>query len=99
MSVHMSVRTFATRGASFNTRIFSRHSYGARPRKVADQHRETVVEQLMKIQQLQLQLAVSRSTAYRFIRHHQIPVVYVLGAPRIRAVDVQRALANSGGVK
>jgi len=50
MSVHMSVRTFATRGVSFNTRIFSRHSYGARPRKVADQHRETVVEQLMKIQ-------------------------------------------------
>jgi predicted DNA-binding transcriptional regulator AlpA len=50
------------------------------------------MQQLLRISDVQRRLAVSRSTTYRFIRAHNIPVVYVLGAPRIRAVDIDNVL-------
>mgnify|MGYP002629701600 FL=1 len=50
------------------------------------------MQQLLKISDVQRRLAVSRSTTYRFIRAHNIPVLYVLGAPLIRAVDIDDAL-------
>jgi len=50
------------------------------------------MQQLLRISDAQCRLAVSRSTTYRFIRAHNIPVLYVLGAPLIRAVDIDDAL-------
>jgi len=50
------------------------------------------MQQLLRISDVQRRLAVSRSTTYRFIRAHNIPVLYVLGAPRVRAVDIDNVL-------
>jgi len=55
------------------------------------------MDQLLRIGDLQESLAVSRSTTYRFLRKHNIPIIYVLGAPRIRAVDVARAMSRTTG--
>ena len=69
-----------------------------RPRKWGPQKGSNAMDQLLRIGDLQTRLSVSRSTAYRFIRANKIPIVYVLGAPRIRATDVEKALFTKKAV-
>lgn len=97
MSVDMSVAKLETRRQAFRPTINSATLYGSRPRRRALNHREQYVEKLCSITDLQSVLSVSRSTVYRFINRHQIPVIYVLGAPRIRAIDVENALFSKRG--
>jgi excisionase family DNA binding protein len=99
MSVNMSVAKLATRRQAFRPTRNSTGLYGSRPRRRALNHRELHVEKLCSITDLQSALSVSRSTVYRFIDRHHIPVVYVLGAPRIRESDVEHALESANGGK
>ena len=63
----------------------------------ADGLRKTTMDQLLRISDLQRLLSVSRSTVYRFLRASDIPVVYVMGSPRVSARHVQAALLSKGG--
>lgn len=69
-----------------------------RPHRWGPEIRSIAMEQLLRIKDLQAKLAVSRSTTYRFIRAHHIPVIYVLGSPRVRASDIDRVLTSIGAM-
>ena len=97
MSVNMSVAKIATRRQDLRPTKLSAGLYGSRPRRRALNLRELHVEKLCSITDLQSVLSVSRSTVYRFIDRHHIPVVYVLGAPRIRESDIEHALESANG--
>ena len=99
MSVNMSVAKLATRRQPLRPTINSTALYGSRPHRRALNHRESYVERLCSITDLQSVLSVSRSTVYRFIDRHHIPVVYVMGAPRIRESDLKQALESANGGK
>ena len=99
MSVNMSVAKIATRRQALRPTRNSTGLYDPRPRRRALNHRELHVEKLCRITDLQSALSVSRSTVYRFIDRHHIPVVYVMGAPRIRESDIKQALESAIGGK
>lgn len=98
MSGQMSVlnNDFARRGGGYQKNPLLYLSL--RPRKWGPQKGSNAMDQLLRIGDLQTRLSVSRSTAYRFIRANKIPIVYVLGAPRIRATDVEKALFTKKAV-
>lgn len=99
MSVNMSVAKIATRRRHLRPTKLSAALYRSRPRRRALDYRELYVDKLCSIADLQNVLSVSRSTVYRFIDRHHIPVVYVLGAPRIRESDIEHALESANGGK
>lgn len=93
MSVQMSVMDIPTRRRVFNPTLFSRGLYSPRPRK-SDGAGRKLMDQLLSLKDIQSRLSISRSTAYRFLRAHHIPVIYVLGSPRVRTTDIERVLTS-----
>ena len=55
------------------------------------------MEQLVTITEFAEVLAVSRSTAYRLLKRHDIPVVRLLGSVRIRQADIERFVDGQAG--
>ena len=55
------------------------------------------MEQLVTITEFAEALAVSRSTAYRLLKRHDIPVVRLLGSVRIRQADIERFVDGQAG--
>lgn len=97
MSVHMSVANNNLSRRVVGTCAAIRIYISSRPRQRGAGYGSKLIDQLLRIGDLQESLAVSRSTTYRFLRRHNIPIIYVLGAPRIRATDVAKALSRSEG--
>jgi predicted DNA-binding transcriptional regulator AlpA len=98
MSVQMSV-PLECGGVSKILRIFVRRVQALnhlQSQKV-DGFGKTTMDQLLRISDLQRLLFVSRSTVYRFLRASDIPVVYVMGSPRVSSRHVQAALLSKGG--
>ena len=95
MSVNMSVPDIPTRPRVGRPTLFFAGLYSSRPPKGDGCDGRKLMDQLLSLKDIQSRLSISRSTAYRFIRAHHIPVIYVLGSPRVRAADIDRALTSS----
>lgn len=92
MSGAMSVGNFPTLRRGGYPTIFSKGLYGCGPERRAHESRESFVEQLLSVKDIQGRLRVSRSTALRFLQSREISPVYVLGCVRFKEADVLNAL-------
>lgn len=92
MSGAMSVENFPTLRRGEYPTFFSKGLYTDGSERRAHESRESLVEQLLSVKDIQGRLRVSRSTALRFVQSKAISPVYVLGSLRFKEADVLNAL-------
>lgn len=96
-SVNTSV-IFTTRRAGEMLDFIGERLYSLPPLPEGLRSKEAQMDHLMSLDELQLMLGVSRSTARRWTKRHKVRPVYVLGCVRFWHSEVLAVLEVSRGV-